>query len=77
MVSGPNGTHNVLVFDVVGPGPEQLRTGNDIGEEFVWKRLGIISKEVALGISYLHEIGVTHGGMILPFFEVVCHDLIP
>jgi serine/threonine-protein kinase SRPK3 len=69
VVSGPNGTHNVLVFDVVGPGPDQLRTGNDVGEEFVWKRSRIISKEVALGISYLHEIGVTHGGMVLLFLN--------
>lgn len=48
VVSGSNGTHNVLVFDVVGPGPDQLRTGNDVGEEIVWKRARIISKEVAL-----------------------------
>jgi len=66
--SGPNGTHNVLVLDVVGPSPDELlRSGNDVSEEFVWKQssLRIISKEVALGIAYLHELGVAHGGMVL------------
>jgi serine/threonine-protein kinase SRPK3 len=68
-ISGPNGTHNVLVLDVVGPSPEELRSGNEKGEEFVWKRSRIIAKEVALGIAYLHELGITHGGMVfLPFF---------
>jgi len=51
---------------------------NDAGEEFVWKRSRIISKEVTLGIAYLHELGVTHGGMVfLSFFCVasfICHD---
>jgi serine/threonine protein kinase len=76
-VSGPNGTHNVLVFDVVGPGPDELRTGYEVGEEFVWKWSRIISKEVALGIAYLHELGVTHGGMVfLLSSDVICHDFV-
>jgi len=66
-VSGPNGTHHVLVFDVLGPSPDELRNGNEEGEELVWKRSRIISKEVALGIAYLHELGVTHGGMMFCF----------
>jgi len=63
--SGPNGTHNVLVL--VGPSLDELRSGNDVGEEFVWKQssLRITSKEVALGIAYLHELGVAHSGMVL------------
>jgi serine/threonine-protein kinase SRPK3 len=64
-VSGPNGTHHVLVFDVLGPSPDELRNGNEEGEELVWKRSRIISKEVALGIAYLHELGVIHGGMMI------------
>jgi len=66
-VLGPNGIHHVLVFDVLGPSPDQLRNGNEEGEELVWKRSRIISKEVALGIAYLHELGVTHGGMMVCF----------
>lgn len=75
-VSGPNGTHDVLVFDVVGPGPDELRTGYEVGEEFVWKWSRIISKEVALGIAYLHELGVTHGGMVFFPSDVICCNFI-
>jgi hypothetical protein len=53
------------VFDVLGPSPDELRNGNEEGEELVWKRSRIISKEVALGIAYLHELGVIHGGMMI------------
>jgi serine/threonine-protein kinase SRPK3 len=63
-VAGPNGTHHVLVFDVLGSSPDELRNGNEEGEELVWKRSRIISKEVALGVAYLHELGVVHGGIV-------------
>jgi hypothetical protein len=66
-VSGPNGTHDVLVFDVLGPSPNELRNDSEQGEEWVWKSSRIISKEVALGTAYLHELGVTHGSMMFSF----------
>lgn len=61
-VSGPNGVHDVLVFQVVGPGPDNLREGNEEGEVFVWQRSRLICQQITLGISFLHGQGIVHGG---------------
>lgn len=61
-VSGPNGVHDVLVFEIVGPGPDCLREGNGKGETFVWQRSRLICKQITLGIAFLHERGIVHGG---------------
>ncbi|TDL18347.1 kinase-like protein [Rickenella mellea] len=62
-ISGPNGNHDVLVLDVLGPSPNELRDRHDDGEVFVWKHAKVISKEVSLGLDFLHKIGVMHGDL--------------
>jgi hypothetical protein len=50
------------VFDVLGPSPDELRNGNEEGEELVWKRSRIISK-VALGVFSTRPQGNTRSGL--------------
>ncbi|OBZ73938.1 Serine/threonine-protein kinase SRPK [Grifola frondosa] len=62
-VSGPNGIHDVIVLDVVGPSPDELREGNEEGETFVWKHAKVILKQALTGIAYIHKLGITHGDL--------------
>lgn len=38
---GPNGYHNVLVLEVMGPSPSWLRDGNK-GENAVWRQASLV-----------------------------------
>lgn len=57
-IQGPNGEHDVLVSQVVGPHLE------DIFEEstVIPKQIKSLTYQVALGISFLHDCGVVHAG---------------
>ena len=51
----PNGTHRVLVMDVVWPYTELLR-GDFVFEEF--------TSQLLLGLGFINQRGVIHGGML-------------
>ena len=55
-VNGPNGTHTCLVLEV---------TGRKVASESRASGKGAhnISKQTLLGLDYLHQNGVTHGGL--------------
>jgi serine/threonine protein kinase len=61
-VEGPNGTHQCIVTEVLGPS-----IGADVDEIYIEERYPIeIAKklvaQVICGIAYLHSCGVVHGG---------------
>ena len=58
-VQGPNGEHDVLAFQVVGPHLEDMLNADSPA---VRRAIKSIAYQIALGISFLHDCGVVHGG---------------
>lgn len=61
LISGPNGDHNCLVSEALGPTVSQLK------RSFLYDLLPLdIAKQVtvqlALGLASVHSCGITHGG---------------
>ena len=62
---GPNGTHQCLVFELLGPTVdavvEDIHQGEDVLEP---ENILRVSKQLLEAITYMHEIGYTHGGTL-------------
>ena len=58
-VQGVNGEHDVLVFQVIGP---QLEAVFDDEPTIIQQRIKSLMHQVAVGLSFLHDCGVTHTG---------------
>ena len=58
-VHGPNGEHVVLVFEVIGP---QLSLLHSDRPHIPRRAIKPLTYQIALGISFLHNCGVVHGG---------------
>jgi serine/threonine-protein kinase SRPK3 len=61
---GPNGSHQCLVFELLGPSVdfianEYSEDGDQLDTETVLK----ITTQLLEAISFLHEVGYTHGGV--------------
>ena len=58
-VSGPNGTHNCTVLELLGP--EVLKVQ---GRYLLPSRPGFfnVARQVLEGLSWLHDAGICHGG---------------
>jgi serine/threonine-protein kinase SRPK3 len=61
-VEGPNGTHQCIVTEVLGPS-----IGSDVDEIYdeEWYPIEMAKKlvaQVTCGVAYLHSCGVVHGG---------------
>ena len=55
-IVGPNGTHSVLVMDVLVPASQVLST-RDFAKE--WK---LVCHQLLSGAAFLYEHGITHSG---------------
>jgi serine/threonine-protein kinase SRPK3 len=55
-IQGPNGTHQVLVMDILSPA-HSLR-----GFGFLTKQSQSICHQLLSGLAYLHQEGIVHGG---------------
>ena len=64
-VQGVNGEHDVLVSQVVGPHLDDMFADDDT---VIQRSIKSLTRQVALGISFLHDCGVVHAGQstILP-----------
>lgn len=58
-IQGPNGTHQCLVLDVVGPRMKRIANGN---HELSRVMVRDAARQIAEGVAYLHSIGICHGG---------------
>lgn len=66
--SGPNGVHTCLVLELLGPNISQAAVQFDhqrLPRDFA-KR---VSKQVLLGLQFMHQHSVAHGGKNGPFVE--------
>jgi len=59
-VQGPNGEHDVLVLQVVGPHLEDML---DEEPTVIQQAAKPLARQIALGISFLHDSGVVHAGL--------------
>ena len=62
---GPNGSHQCLVFELLGPSLDTVvadygEGGDRLGPETVLK----ISQQLLQAIALIHDVGYAHGGMI-------------
>ena len=63
-VQGPNGEHDVLVLQVVGPHLEAMFREEPTA---VQQSIKSLAHQVALGTSFLHYCGVVHAGQSIRF----------
>jgi serine/threonine-protein kinase SRPK3 len=62
---GPNGTHQCLVFELLGPTVDaivrEIYEGEDVLEPETILRM---SEQLLQAINFIHEVGYAHGGMV-------------
>lgn len=62
---GPNGCHQCLVFELLGPTANmEMEDLHDIGERLDPENLLRISAQLLQGLAFMHKAGFTHGGMV-------------
>ncbi|KAF9559504.1 kinase-like protein [Agrocybe pediades] len=61
-VEGPNGTHAVLVSEVLGPTVMDLKAASE-GEVLPAKVARRLTGQLALGLAYVHKCGIVHGDL--------------
>lgn len=59
---GPNGTHDCLVFEFLGPNAADLLDARFQGERLPEKLTITIAKHALLGLDYLHTHNIERGG---------------
>ena len=60
-VRGPNGEHDVLVLQVIGP---HLGTMFNDDPAVVQRAIRSLAHQIMLGTSFLHDCGIVHGGSV-------------
>ena len=65
-LQGPNGTHTVLVHDVLGSLSDVVRL------PFGRKQVKSLCRQMAEGLAFMHRHGVAHGGMSCHRFSPSC-----
>lgn len=61
-ISGPNGTHDCLVLELLGENVPDLRERHFKGERLPGYFAKRIAKQALLALNYLHQNRITHGG---------------
>lgn len=61
-LEGPNGIHNCLILEITGPSIPTLLEAERAGDRLPGKVAKRVAKEVALGLNFLHQNGIGHGG---------------
>lgn len=65
--TGPNGTHQCLVFELLGPSVDMVLQDYHIsGDQLEPDTILRLSEQLLEGISAIHESGLGHGGRMTP-----------
>ncbi|CAI7577538.1 unnamed protein product [Penicillium discolor] len=62
-LKGPNGSHNCLVYDLVGPNIPDTIDAHFPGGRLPGKLAKIIAKESLIGLYGLHQMNIAHGDL--------------
>ena len=73
-IEGPNGCHQALVFELIGPGVDQTIEGAaSIPEELDFEEIVEAAVPLLRGLDFVHKAGHAHGGkMQTPFWYLPC-----
>jgi serine/threonine-protein kinase SRPK3 len=62
---GPNGTHQCLVFELLGPTVDTVaRDIHEGGDVFEPETILRMSEQLLQAITFLHDVGYAHGGTV-------------
>lgn len=61
-ISGPNGLHHCLVLEVLGSNIADFVDARLLDERLPGPLAKRVVEQTMLGISFLHELGIAHGG---------------
>lgn len=78
-ISGPNGRHECLVLELLGPSVADYLDAHSIDERLPGEMAKRVVKQTLLGLAFLHERGIAHGGMFMlqyPSSPFICQILI-
>lgn len=78
-ISGPNGRHECLVLELLGPSVADYLDAHSYDERLPGVLAKRVVKQTLLGLAFLHERGIAHGGMFMlqyPSFPFICQILI-
>jgi serine/threonine protein kinase len=60
---GPNGAHQCLVFELLGPSVDKvLADYQQVGDQLCPETIGRVSRQLLEAVRLLHSVGVSHGG---------------
>lgn len=63
--NGPNGIHQCLVFELLGPHVDKVLEAYQLAEVRLEPELVLrLSKQLLQGLAFIHEAGYAHGGMM-------------
>ena len=75
---GPNGTHQCLVFELLGPTLDIVVSDYHTGRETLEPKTIIrLSEQLLQAITFLHEVGYIHGGMPVYITPPDVHTISP
>ena len=63
-ISGPNGTHECLVLELLGPSVADLLDAHSGIERLPGALAKTIAKQALLGLCVLHELKIAHAGIL-------------
>lgn len=63
-ISGPNGRHECLVLELLGPSVADYLDAHSYDERLPGELAKRVVKQTLLGLAFLHERGIAHGGML-------------
>ena len=63
-INGPNGTHECLVLELLGPSVADLLDTHSGIERLPGTLAKTIAKQALLGLCFLHEQKIAHAGML-------------
>jgi serine/threonine-protein kinase SRPK3 len=63
-ISGPNGTHECLILELLGPSVADLLDAHFCTERLPGTLAKTITKQALLGLCFLHEQKIAHAGTL-------------
>lgn len=63
-LNGPNGTHNCLVYELLGPNVSDALDAHFPAGRLPGKLAKIIAKQSLIGLDGLHQQNISHGGKL-------------